>query len=145
VGAEPADGADAALIQPRAGRAYDTGRLPGPAGTAAGLTLTAAGFAAAALLPDPAALGIAALTIGVGAGIVTPLGFAALAAAAPPGRLGQTMGAAEVGRELGDAGGPLLVGAIATPAGLGLGLLSLAAALLGATAWVATRRPDTGS
>jgi hypothetical protein len=28
-----------------------------------------------------------------------PLGFAALAAAAPPGRLGQTMGAAEVGRE----------------------------------------------
>jgi len=135
--------ASAALIQPRAGRAYDTGHLPGPAGTATGLILTAAGFAAAALLPGPAALGIAALTIGIGTGIVTPLGFAALAAAAPPGRLGQTMGAAEVGRELGDAGGPLLVGAIAVPAGLGLGLVSLAAALLGAAAAVVTRRPDT--
>jgi len=137
--------ASAALVQPRAGRVYDSGRLPGPAGTAAGLPLTAAGFVAAALLPGPAALGLAALTIGVGTGIVTPLGFAALAAAAPPGRLGQTMGAAEVGRELGDAGGPLLVGAIAGPAGLGVGLLSLAVGLLGAAAWVATWRPDTRS
>ena len=51
------------------------------------------------------------------------------------------MGAGEVGRELGDAGGPLLVGAIATPAGLGLGLLSLAAGLLGTVAWTTTRRP----
>jgi MFS transporter, DHA1 family, tetracycline resistance protein len=55
------------------------------------------------------------------------------------------MGAAEVGRELGDAGGPLLVGAIAAPAGLGLGLLSLATGVLGAAAWVATRRPATRS
>jgi MFS transporter, DHA1 family, tetracycline resistance protein len=133
--------ASAALVQPRAGRAYDTGRLSGTAGTAGGLTLAAAGFAIAALLPGPAALSIAALTIGIGTGIITPLGFAALAAAAPPGRLGQTMGAAEVGRELGDAGGPLLVGAIAAPAGLGLGLLSLATGLLGAAAWVTTRRP----
>jgi MFS transporter, DHA1 family, tetracycline resistance protein len=133
--------ASAALVQPRAGRAYDAGRLPGPVGTATGLTLAAAGFAIAGLLPGPVAVALAAVTIGVGTGIVTPLGFAALAAAAPPGRLGQTMGAAEVGRELGDAGGPLLVGAIAAPAGLGLGLLSLATGLLGAAAWMATRRP----
>jgi MFS transporter, DHA1 family, tetracycline resistance protein len=133
--------ASAALIQPRAGRAYDTGRLPGPLGTTAGLTLAAAGFALAALLAGPAALALAAVAIGVGTGIVTPLGFAALAAAAPPGRLGQTMGAAEVGRELGDAGGPLLVGAIAAPAGLPIGLLSLAAGLLGTAAWATTRRP----
>jgi hypothetical protein len=33
-------------------------------------------------------------------------------------RLGQTMGAAEVGRELGDAGGPLLVAAAASAAAL---------------------------
>jgi DHA1 family tetracycline resistance protein-like MFS transporter len=147
VGFLPVRGAAAGLGPLATGAAvsllYDTGHLPGPAGTATGLILTAAGFAAAALLPGPAALGIAALTIGIGTGIVTPLGFAALAAAAPPGRLGQTMGAAEVGRELGDAGGPLLVGAIAVPAGLGLGLVSLAAALLGAAAAVATRRPDT--
>jgi DHA1 family tetracycline resistance protein-like MFS transporter len=86
-------------------------------------------------------LALAAVAIGAGTGIVTPLGFAALAAAAPPGRLGQTMGAAEVGRELGDAGGPLLVGAIAAPAGLVVGLLSLAAGLLGTAAWATTRRP----
>ncbi|MGH3575430.1 MAG: hypothetical protein ACRDUW_27030 [Pseudonocardiaceae bacterium] len=39
--------------------------------------------------------------------------------AAAPERLGQTMGAAEVGRELGDAGGPLLVGAVAAAARAG--------------------------
>jgi DHA1 family tetracycline resistance protein-like MFS transporter len=133
--------ASAALIQPRAGRAYDTGRLPGPLGSGAGLALTAAGFAIAALLPGPAALALAAVAIGAGTGIVTPLGFATLAAAAPSGRLGQTMGAAEVGRELGDAGGPLLVGAIAAPAGLAAGLLSLAAGLLGTAVWATTRRP----
>jgi MFS transporter, DHA1 family, tetracycline resistance protein len=137
--------ATAALIQPRAGRAYDTGRLPGPAGTATGLTLAAGGFTAAALLPGAVAVGVAAVMIGAGTGIVTPLGFAALAAAAPAGRLGQTMGAAEVGRELGDAGGPLLVGAIAAPAGLGAGLLSLAAGLLGAAAWANARRLATRS
>ncbi|HEX8858878.1 MAG TPA: MFS transporter [Actinomycetes bacterium] len=136
--------ASAALVQPRAGRAYDAGRLPGPLGTATGLALAAAGFAAA-LLPGPAAVGLAAIMIGTGTGMVTPLGFAALAAAAPPGRLGQTMGAAEVGRELGDAGGPLLVGAIAGAAGLGLGLLSLAAGLLGAAAWATAQRPTTRS
>jgi MFS transporter, DHA1 family, tetracycline resistance protein len=135
--------ASAALIQPRAGRAYDTGRLPGPLGTGAGLALAAGGFALVALLGGPAALALAAVAIGAGTGIVTPLGFAALAAAAPAGRLGQTMGAAEVGRELGDAGGPLLVGAIAVPAGLPIGLLSLAAGLLGTAAWATTRRPTS--
>jgi MFS transporter, DHA1 family, tetracycline resistance protein len=133
--------ASAALIQPRAGRAYDSGRLPGPLATGAGLGLAAAGFALAALLAGPAGLALAAVAIGAGTGIVTPLGFAALAAAAPPGRLGQTMGAAEVGRELGDAGGPLLVGAIAAPGGLVVGLLGLAAGLLGTAAWATTRRP----
>jgi hypothetical protein len=53
--------------------------------------------------------------------------------------MGQTMGAGEVGRELGDAGGPLLVGAL-SPIGLGAGLLGLAAAIgLGAAA---TWRPS---
>jgi MFS transporter, DHA1 family, tetracycline resistance protein len=135
--------ASAALIQPRAGRAYDTGRLPGPLGTGIGLGLAAAGFTVAALFAGPAALVLAAVAIGAGTGIVTPLGFAALAAVAPAGRLGQTMGAAEVGRELGDAGGPLLVGAIATPAGLAVALLSLAAGLLGTAAWATTRRPTS--
>ena len=38
------------------------------------------------------------------------------------------MGAGEVGRELGDAGGPGLVGALG-PIGIGAGLTALAAAL----------------
>ena len=47
--------------------------------------------------------------------------------------MGRTMGSAELGRELGDAGGPLLVGAVATAASLplGLGLLALLVAAAG--------------
>ena len=61
---------------------------------------------------------------GIGAAI--PLGFAALAAYAPPGRLGQTMG------------GPLLVGAaglVSLTAGLG----ALAATLVICAALIAPR------
>ena len=80
-------------------------------------------------------------------GMATPLGFAHLAAVTPPQRLGQTMGAAEVGRELGDAGGPLLVGAIAAAATLGAGFLGLAAVLVvvgvAAAGARATRHPDS--
>ena len=68
----------------------------------------------------------AAVLIGVGTDLVTPLGFAALATTTPPGRLGQTMGSAELGRELGDAGGPLLVAAIATLSSLTYGFAALA-------------------
>jgi MFS family permease len=73
---------------------------------------------------------VAAVAIGAGVGLATPLGFAHLAASTPKERLGQTMGAAEVGREFGDAGGPLLVGAIATALSLGAGFLALAALLI---------------
>ena len=62
--------------------------------------------------PGTMALITAAALIGVGVGVITPIGFAHLAANSPRDRLGQTMGSAEVGRELGDAGGPLLVGAL---------------------------------
>jgi MFS transporter, DHA1 family, tetracycline resistance protein len=133
----------AALVQPRAGRAHDNGRLPGAAGMTIGLALAAAGFAAAVVLPGLPGLLLAGLAVGTGTGLVTPLGFATLAATAPTSRLGQTMGAAEVGRELGDAGGPLLVGTIASVAGLGLGtgLLGLAGILLLA-AGATRRRPQ---
>jgi MFS family permease len=127
-----------AIAQPLAGRARDAGRLADAPGMADGLILAAAGFACAALLPGLAGLLLAALLAGAGIGVVTPLGFAALAASAPPGRIGQTMGAAEVGRELGDAGGPLLVGAfglISLTAGFG----ALAAALSICAALIAPR------
>ena len=68
---------------------------------------------AAVLIPGIAGLVAAAVLIGCGVGVITPIGFAHLATTTPTERLGQTLGAAEVGRELGDAGGPLLVGALA--------------------------------
>lgn len=118
-----------ALVQPWSGRARDAGRLRDRIGMAGGLFLAAAGMALAAVLPGVAGVLVAAVAIGAGVGLATPLGFAHLAAITPPERLGQTMGAAEVGRELGDAGGPLLVGAIATSATLDIGFLGLAAVL----------------
>jgi MFS family permease len=121
--------AAAALIQPRAG-------------LAAGLALTAIG-SAAVVIPGIAGLVAAAVLIGIGVGVITPIGFAYLATTTPTERLGQTLGAAEVGRELGDAGGPLLVGALAaalTPALLTFApLLTATAAIVAAPA---TRHPQ---
>ncbi|WP_326725977.1 MULTISPECIES: MFS transporter [unclassified Streptomyces] len=116
----------AAVVQPRAGRALDAGRLTTRTGIGAGLLLTAGGLACA-MLPGLTGVLLAAALIGVGTGLITPLGFAALAAGAPQERLGQTMGAAELGRELGDAGGPLLVAGVATVATLtyGYGVLAV--------------------
>jgi MFS family permease len=115
----------AALVQPWAGRALDSGRLTGRTGMIGGLVITAGGLAAA-ILPGLTGVLLGAAAIGAGTGLITPLGFAALAAATPAERLGQTMGAAELGRELGDAGGPLLVAAVATVAGLEFGWAALA-------------------
>ncbi len=130
--------ATGALVQPWAGRARDAGRLRDEFGMPAGLALAAAGFAVTAVVPG---VGIfpAAVLIGVGTGIVTPLGFAALAAATPPERLGQTMGSAEVGRELGDAGGPLLVGGVAAATTMTGGLFALTGVLAAAALAVRTR------
>jgi len=102
----------ATLVQPQAGRIRDNGRIGDRTGMAAGLAITALGCVAV-WLPGTIALFTAAVLIGIGVGVITPIGFAHLAANSPRDRLGQTMGSAEVGRELGDAGGPLLVGAIA--------------------------------
>jgi MFS family permease len=124
----------AAVVQPRVGRAMDVGRVTTRAGVRTGLLVAAAGFAAAAGIPGLAGTLTAAVLIGAGAGAVTPLAFAALARTTPEERLGQTMGSAEVGRELGDAGGPLLVGGLAAVASLPVGLLGLAA-VIALTAW----------
>lgn len=127
----------AALVQPRAGRARDEGRIGDRIGLVTGLILTAAGCVAV-LIPGIAGLITAALLIGIGVGLITPIGFAYLAATSPTERLGQTMGSAEVGRELGDAGGPLLVGALATVITLTPALLSFAGLLTATAALLAT-------
>ncbi|MEV0622079.1 MFS transporter [Nonomuraea sp. NPDC050404] len=120
--------ATAALVQPATGRAMDAGRLTPRAGMSTGLLLTAAGLGAA-MLPGLPGLLTAAVLIGAGTGLITPLGFATLAATTPSERLGQTMGSAELGRELGDAGGPLLVAAVATVTTLTYGFAALAVPL----------------
>ena len=71
-----------------------------------------------------------------------PLGFARLVASAPEHRLGQTMAAGEVGRELGKAGGPALVGAFGT-FGLGAWLAALALPRVGAPASELAEAPVT--
>ncbi|MEX0168384.1 MFS transporter [Streptomyces sp. LMG1-1-1.1] len=117
--------ATAAVVQPYAGRAHDDGRLTTRTGLAAGLAVTAAGLGCA-MLPGLAGVLLAAALIGAGTGLITPLGFTALATSTPEERMGQTMGAAELGRELGDAGGPLLVAGVATLATLTYGYAALA-------------------
>ncbi|MFJ8996530.1 MFS transporter [Streptomyces sp. NPDC102279] len=117
--------AGAAIVQPKAGRALDTGRITARTGMGLGLLTAAAGLACAMLPGLPGVL-LAAVLIGIGTGMITPLGFATLAASTPPERLGQTMGSAELGRELGDAGGPLFVAAAATLATLTYGYAALA-------------------
>ncbi|WP_327316185.1 MFS transporter [Streptomyces sp. NBC_01235] len=133
----------AALVQPRAGRALDDGRLTTRTGITAGLLTAAVGFACA-MFPGPVGVLTSAALIGIGTGLITPLGFAALAASTPTERLGQTMGAAELGRELGDAGGPLLVAAVATLTTLTHGYATLAVLLAaGATLGLVHRRSGT--
>jgi MFS family permease len=128
--------AAAAVLQPFAGRRIDAGRLP-PAAAAAALAACAGGFLIAVTGGLPGLIA-GALLVGAGVAIATPAGFARLAASTPSGQLGRTMGAAEAGRELGDAGGPVLVGAfglISLTAGLG----ALAATLLICAALVTPR------
>jgi MFS family permease len=128
----------AAIVQPRAGRALDAGRVTASAGLTTGLVLAAAGLAAATL-PGLTGVLLAAAGIGAGTGVITPLAFTALATSTPEERMGQTMGAAELGRELGDAGGPLLVGGVAVLATLTTGYAVLAALLAVAPLLAAVR------
>ena len=132
------------LTQPSVGRLRDNGRISTRTGTTVGLLLIATGLGALAVIPTPATLYLAALTIGTGIGVATPLAFAHLAATTPAERMGRTMGNAELGREVGDAGGPLLVGAVASTITLGAGLGLLAILTIGvATLSGTTLRTNT--
>jgi MFS family permease len=129
-------------LQPLIGPLRDAGRITTRAGAAIGLALAAAATVALALAPSIVTLFAAAVAYGAMVGTVTPLAFAHLAAATPEERMGRTMGNAELGRELGDAGGPLLVGAVATAWTLPAALLVLAGVTAGsgAVGWAALGR-----
>ena len=134
------------LLQPVVGRLRDGGRLGTRTGSTIGLTPAVLGLVLLAVVPNVLTLVVAAVAIGVMVGTVTPLAFAHLAAATPEERMGRTMGNAELGREVGDAGGPLLVGAVATASALpaARGVLAGATAVVGAAGWVGLGRDPAG-
>ena len=113
-------------------------------GASVGSGLIAVSLLGIALLPHLATLIIAAALGGIGIGTVTALGFAHLASTTPTERLGRTMGTAELGRELGDAGGPILVGSVAAAAGVAAGLAAMAgvAAFVSAAVGILARRAE---
>ena len=114
------------LSQPLAGRLSDQGRVTAPVGMGLGLAMIGTGIMLIAVFTVPMTLYLAAVIIGCGIGITTPLAFAHLAVTTPEERMGRTMGAAEVGREIGEIGGPLVVGAVAAAASVAAGLGTLA-------------------
>lgn len=132
-----------AAIQPAVGGWRDRGRITVRVGAATGSGLIALSLLGIALLPHLAILIIASALGGIGIGAVTALGFASLASTTPAERLGRTMGTAELGRELGDASGPILVGSIAAASGVaaGLGAMAGVAALVAVAIGVAARNP----
>jgi MFS family permease len=123
-----------AAVQPCVGKLRDRHAITDSNGMKAGLLLTASGIGILALAPGSTTVFVSAVLIGAGVGIATPLGFAHLADTTPRERMGRTMGSAELGRELGDAGGPLLVGSLATLAGLPFGLGAFALLIAAAAA-----------
>lgn len=118
-------------------------------GAIGGLALIVAGIGLSGAVAldalSPALIGLiaTAVLVGVGVGSATPVAFSHLAASTPEERMGRTMGSAELGRELGDAGGPLIAGAVGTASVAGAGLLVVAAltAAAGALAALGLRRP----
>lgn len=122
VGAVTLMGVSSAIVQPIVGRLRDAGSLRSRSSMAVGLALIAASVAIEVCFPNVIVLYLVALLLGVGIGLTTTMGLSQLATTTPPERMGRTMGTAELGREIGDAGGPLVVGAVASGAGLAIGL-----------------------
>ncbi len=134
------------IVQPLIGRWHDRGRVSVRLGALGGLALIAVGIglAGAVALAEGghgmlllSALVATALLVGAGVGAATPVAFSHLAASTPEERMGRTMGSAELGRELGDAGGPLIAGAVGTASVPGLGLIVIAVLTAGAGALAA--------
>ena len=128
------------LAQPIVGRWNDAGRLRTRTASLTGTTLIAVAFLLVAAVPSLATILAAALLSGIGVAVLTPVAFAHLAATSPPERLGRTMGTAELGRETGDAIGPVVVGSVGMIA-LPLGFAAFGV-LAGLGTLAALRLPD---
>lgn len=136
-----------ALVQPLTGRIHDSAPQRVNTLISAGAALLLAAVALLAVVPSLPVILLGAAAIGLGVGLITPLGFARLAATTPPERMGRTMGSAELGREVGDAGGPILVGLVAGAATLplGLGALAVACAVAAAGGAIMMRSPASSA
>lgn len=141
----------ASAVQPLIGAWHDRGRVSVRLGAIGGLALIAVGIGLAGVVAVVegghgllllAALIVTTVLVGAGVGSATPVAFSHLAASTPEERMGRTMGSAELGRELGDAGGPLIAGAVGTASVPGVGLTAVAVltAGAGALAMVGLRR-----
>jgi MFS family permease len=131
-----------AVAQRLVGQILDRGLLTALTGLIGSVALIAASLAVEAVFHNAALFYSGALLLGIGIGAATSLGFAQLATTTPPDRMGRTMGSAELGREVGDAGGPIVVGAIAVGFGLstGLGALAGVAAITAGLIAILTRK-----
>lgn len=93
----------------------------------AGLALSAAAMAAVPLLHTIWLLALASIAFGAGLAALTTVSYAVVAERVQQDELGTAMGVADTVREIGDAGGPVLFGALATAGGLASGFWGLAA------------------
>ena len=129
------------VVQPWAGGLRDRHRIADRRGLVIGLVVTAAGVFLAVVPFGLVVLYAAAAVIGVGIGATTPFAFATLADSTPPERMGRTMGSAELGREVGDSAGALIVGGLATAFALPVGLAALGGATVAAAVAISVQRP----
>jgi MFS family permease len=131
------------IVQPLIGTRHDAGRITTRMACTGGVASVAVAFAVVAIFPSAVAMFVAAAIAGAGVALLTPVAFAFLATSTPPERLGRTMGSAELGRETGDAVGPLLVGSIGSAVSLPLGFGAFAV-VAAAVVVAAARVPDAG-
>ena len=113
------------FLQPLAGRWSDRhGRLGLVTG---GVALSAVSMAAVPLVHTVWLLAVISLAFGAGLAALTTVSYAIVADRVDQAELGTAMGVADTVREVGDAGGPVLFGALATSGGLAVGFWGLAA------------------
>jgi MFS family permease len=129
------------VVQPFVGRAHDAGALGVRAACGLGVVIVAAGCGLVAIVPAAVTIFVGAALVGIGVAVLTPVAFSHLASITPTAHLGRTMGSAELGREAGDALGPLVVGGVASVISLpaGIGVFAAIAALVSIIAIVGLR------
>ena len=113
------------FLQPPIGRWSDAhGRI---GVLVAGLIVSGLSMAAVPFMHTILLLAAASVAFGAGLAALTTVSYAIVAERVREAELGTAMGVADTVREIGDAGGPVLFGALATGGGLALGFWGLAA------------------